>query len=231
MLAKLKPPKVADCEVDILSEAEIARLIGVLDYHTEIGSRDLAVFCTLLDSGIRAGELVALRLSDLHLDEGYMVVFGKGRKERPVKVGSCAIKAIRFYMTYWRKPTRPNVDHVFLTVGRRIGKYEDLWVGSGEPLTVNALQLLIRRLGVRGDVPRLHPHLLRHTFACIYLIQHHDPFALKNLLGHTSLAMTYRYVRAVERLMVVRGSATSVLDSISAPLRSLSSSRKPPRRA
>jgi hypothetical protein len=127
VLGRLKPPKVADCEIDILSEAEIARIIGILDYHTEIGARDLAIFCTLLDSGIRAGELTALRLSDLHLDQGYMVVFGKGRKERPVKVGSRAIKALRFYLAHWRKPSRPNPDRVFLSVGRPMGKYEDLF--------------------------------------------------------------------------------------------------------
>jgi site-specific recombinase XerD len=163
--------------------------------------------------------LVALRLTDLHLDQGYLVVFGKGRKERPVKVGVRTIKAIRFYLTHWRQPARPNIDRVFLSAGRRIGKHEHLWCGSGELLTATALKLLVKRLGKRAGVPRLHPHLLRHTFACMYLMQHHDPFALKNLLGHTSLTMTYRYVRAVERLMVVQGAGASVLDSVAMPLR------------
>jgi site-specific recombinase XerD len=230
VLARLKPPKVADCEVDILSEAEIAQIVRSLNHHTESGARDLAVFATLLDAGIRAGELARLRLSDLHLDDGYLIVFGKGRKERPVKVGSRSIKAIRFYMTHWRTPARPNIDRVFLTVSRQMGKYEDLWVGGGEPLTVNALQILVKRVGRRAGVPRLYPHLLRHTFACMYLMQHHDPFALKNLLGHTSLAMTYRYVRAVERLMVIRGSGASVLDSVSLPLSSGSTAAAQPTR-
>lgn len=218
-LARLKPPKVADTEVDILSEDEIAAIIGTLNHHTEIGARNLAIFATLLDSGIRAGELVHLRLSDLHLDQGYMLVFGKGSKERPVKIGARAIKALRFYMSHWRMPARPNVDRVFLSVARQMGKYEDLWCGGGEPLTVNAVELLIKRIGKKAGVPRLYPHLLRHTFACRYLMQHHDPFALKNLLGHTSLSMTYRYVRAVERLMVIQGSGASVLDTINLPQR------------
>jgi hypothetical protein len=51
----------------------------------------------------------------------------------------------------------------------------------------------------------------------MYLMRHHDPFALKNLLGHTSLTMTYRYVRAVEQLMVVQGSAASVFDALALP--------------
>jgi site-specific recombinase XerD len=214
VLARLKPPKVADCEVDILSEEEIARIVHLLDAHTECGARDLAIFCTLLDTGMRAGELIHLRLGDLHLDQVYLIVFGKGRKERPVKIGARAIKALRFYLTHWRAPASPAIDQVFLTVGRQMGKHETLFVGSGERLTENALQLAIKRLGKRAGVPRLHPHLLRHTFACRYLMQHKDPFALKNLLGHTSLAMTYRYVRAVERLMVVQGVGASVLDTV-----------------
>jgi len=217
VLARLKPPKVADYDVDILSAEEIARILHNFNHHTEVGSRDLAIFATLLDTGIRAGELVSLTLDDLHLDQGYLVVFGKGRKERPVKVGQRAIKAIRIYLTHWRAPARPNCREVFLTIGRRMGEREALWSGAGEPLTVNAVELLVARIGKRTDVRRLHPHLLRHTFACRYLMEHHDPFALKNLLGHTSLAMTYRYVRAVERLMVVQGAGASVLDSLSLP--------------
>ncbi|MBA3826300.1 MAG: tyrosine-type recombinase/integrase [Ktedonobacterales bacterium] len=146
-----------------------------------------------------------------------MSTVGKGKKERPVKIGARAAKSLRFYLTHWRKPSRASVDHVLLTVGHKIGGDFDLWGGAGEPLTVNALQRIMRHIGRRADIPRLHPHLLRHTFACMYLMEHHDPFALKNLLGHTTLTMTYRYVRAVERLMVVQGGQASVLDSLVLP--------------
>lgn len=217
ILKRLKAPKVPDLEVDILSKEEITDILKTFNHHTEIGSRDLAIFCTFLDTGMRAGELANVRMGDLHLDQGYIVVYGKGKKERPVKVGARAIKAIRFYLTHWRQPTRPNIDLVFLTIGYQMGRHADIFGGTGEPLTVNAIQRIIRRVGMAGGVPRLYPHLLRHTFACMYLMQHHDPFALKNLLGHTSLTMTYRYVRAVERLMVVQGSAVTVLDSMDLP--------------
>lgn len=230
VLARLRAPKVSDHDVDILSPAEIATILKLFNHHTEIGSRDLALFAALLDTGVRAGELVKLRLRDLHLDQGYMTVFGKGKKERPVKVGARAIKAIRFYMAHWRQPARPNVDQIFLTIGHQMGVEEEIFCGAGEPLTVNALQRIMRRIGKKAGVTRLHPHLLRHTFACMYLMQHHDPFALKNLLGHTSLTMTYRYVRAVERLMVVQGSALSVLDSMTLPTIRPESTGKPKRK-
>ena len=217
VLKRLKAPKVPDKEIDILSNQEIEDILRLFHIHTEIGSRDLAIFTTLLDTGIRAGELCDLRLQDLHLDQGYMIVMGKGRKERPVKVGHRTIKAIRFYMAHWRQPARPTIQNVFLTIGHQMGAIEELWCGSGEPLTVNALQRILRRVGKRSNVTRLHPHLLRHTFACMYLMQYHDPFALKNLLGHTSLTMTYRYVRTVERLMVIQGTGASILDSMELP--------------
>ncbi len=72
VLARLKPPKVADYDVDILSTEEIARILRHFNHHTEVGSRDLAIFATLLDTGMRAGELAALSLDDLHLDQGYL---------------------------------------------------------------------------------------------------------------------------------------------------------------
>jgi site-specific recombinase XerD len=217
ILARLQAPDVPDKDIDILTQDEIAGILKQFNHHTEKGSRDLAIFMALLDTGMRASELTGLRLKDLHLDQGYLSVFGKGKKERPVKVGARTIKALRFYLAHWRRPARPNEDHVFLTIGYQMGDEEELWSGAGEPLTYNALKCIMHRIGKKSGIERLHPHLLRHTFACMFLMQHHDPFALKNLLGHTSLTMTYRYVRAVERLMVVQGDTTSVIDSLALP--------------
>jgi integrase len=64
---------------------------------------------------------------------------------------------------------------------------------AGEPLKAKAVELMLKRIGTAAGVPRLHPHLLRHTFSCEYLLVNRDPFALKSLLGHTTLAMTNHY--------------------------------------
>jgi integrase len=63
-------------------------------------------------------------------------------------------------------------------------------------------------------VPRLHPHLLRHTYACRYLLAHRDPIALKTMLGHTTLAMTNHYLAAVEGMQVIRSDRVSVVDAM-----------------
>jgi integrase/recombinase XerD len=89
---------------DILTEDEIGRIVAELNPRTEIGARNQALFILMLDTGMRAGELCKLTLSDLHLEQGYAMVMGKGKKQRPVKIGARAAKALRFYILHWRRP-------------------------------------------------------------------------------------------------------------------------------
>lgn len=91
---------------------------------------------------------------------------------------------------------------------------EVIFSEPGWPLTENALKLLFARLGKHSNVPRLHPHLLRHTYACRYLLAHRDSIALKTMLGHTTLAMTNHYVQAVEGMQVIRSDRVSVVDAM-----------------
>jgi site-specific recombinase XerD len=214
ILARLKIPKAPKKVQDILCAEEIADIVTSLNPRTEIGARDQAIFLTLLDTGMRAGELCGLKLEDIHLDQGYAVVFGKGRKERPVKIGSRAAKAIRFYILHWRKPAVSSVQNVFLTIRGVTNEADALSPEAGMPLCVNALGHLLKRIGKAAGVPRLHAHLLRHTFACMYLMRYRDPFALKSLLGHTTLAMTNHYCEAVQQMDVVKADSVSVIDGL-----------------
>ena len=224
MLARLKAPRITKKVQDILTEEEIARIVGELNPRTEIGARNQALFILMLDTGMRAGELCKLTLPDLHLEQGYAMVMGKGRKQRPVKIGARAAKALRFYILHWRRPALPHIEHIFLTCRGVSNESDALQSDGGMPLTVNALGLIFRRLRQLADVPRLHPHLLRHTFACMHLMRHHDPFALKTLLGHTTLTMTNHYCEAVQQLETVRSDAVSIVDAMD--LRSLEINRR-----
>lgn len=224
VLGRLKAPRVAKKVQAILTDEEIGRIVAELNPRTEIGARNQAIFILMLDTGMRAGELCTLCLRDLHLDEGYAMVTGKGRKQRPVKIGARAAKAVRFYVLHWRNPALPHIDEVFLTCRGVTSDADFLRRGPGEPLTVNALGLIFRRLRHLAEVQRLHPHLLRHTFACMHLKRHHDPFALKSLLGHTTLAMTNHYCEAVQQMEVVRADAVSIVDALD--LRALEINRR-----
>lgn len=212
VLARLKTPRLTEKVKDILSPDEVAQVAHSLNPRTEIGARDQAIFLLLLDSGMRLGELCGLHLEDLHLDEGYAKVCGKGKKERPVRIGATAAKAVRFYLLHWRKPARPTIDHVFLTCRGVTSMAGALAPEPGEPLKPKAVEKMLKRIGRAAGVPRLHPHLLRHTFSCHYLLTHRDPFALKSLLGHTTLAMTNHYCAAVQQMEIVRADTASVLD-------------------
>lgn len=213
-LARLKAPKMTQKTQPILTTDEIAMIVGTLNPRTETGARDQAMFLLLLDTGMRAGELCGLRLQDTHLDDGYAIVLGKGRKERPVKIGARAAKAVRFYLLHWRHPALPHEDHCFLTCRGVVNAGEAFASGGGEPLTVCALDQIFKRIGRQAGVERLHPHLLRHTFACMHLVRYRDPFGLKSLLGHTTLQMTNHYCEAVRQMEVVRADTTSIVDGI-----------------
>jgi site-specific recombinase XerD len=227
VLARIKLPRTTEKVQDILNQDEIVNIVRSLNPRTEIGARDQAIFLLLLDSGMRRAELCRLRVQDVNLDEGYAIVRGKGKKERPVRLGSRTVKAVQFYILHWRKPARQTVDTVFLTcqgVTREVGAFAP---EPGEPLKPEAVGLMIKRIGRAAGVPRLHPHLLRHTFACFYLLQHRDPFALKSLLGHSTLAMTNHYCAAVQQMQIVRSDAVSVVDAIEAPALSINRRGRP----
>lgn len=229
VLGRLKPPKVTKRVVEILNEAEIRQVLAALSTPTATNVRNRAIFLTLLDTGIRASELLTLTLQRARLDEGYLLVLGKGKNERPVKIGTTAAAAMRTYiMRYRPNPARTDVQQVFLSEGYRVHHRvsadgatsvemadEDLMFNEpGWPLSTNALDNLFRRLGRRAGAPRLHPHLLRHTYACRYLLAHRDPTALKTMLGHTTLAMTNHYLHAAEDMQVIQADRTSVVDAL-----------------
>jgi len=134
----------------------------------------------LLDTGVRAAELCGITVGDIDLVDNTVMVMGKGRKERIVPFGRKTRRAIIAYA----KADRPNADHdeaAFLST-------------LGNKLNPDSLRSLMRRLKRRSRIQRLHPHLMRHTFASKFLLNGGDALMLKHLLGHTTLAMTDRYV-------------------------------------
>jgi site-specific recombinase XerD len=136
-----------------------------------------------LDTGIRLAELVNLRLSRIDFPLGEMTILGKGNKERKVPVGSQAKKALLEYISKEsREPSNPqDADRLFLTA-------------DDYPITHTAVAKMFARVKIRAEVPKLHPHVCRHTFSVRYLVNGGDAFSLQKILGHTSLEMTRKYV-------------------------------------
>ncbi len=197
----LKPPKVVRKVVSTLSDEEIRAILNSFGTSPS-DARNQTLFMILLDTGLRIGELVNLKMDDVHLDEGYLKVLGKGKKERIVPIGNNAQRALQRYLFRFRpKPINPVINNVFLSQ-------------SSSPLTENSMKLMFSRLSKRSGVYRLHAHLCRHTFATRFLINGGDVFSLQQILGHSTLEMVRHYVNLASSHIAIQHQKYSPLDRI-----------------
>jgi len=198
----LKPPKVTKKVVTTLSDQEIESILNTLSPTNPSEARNRTIFMILLDIGLRIGELINLNMGDTHMDEGYLKVMGKGKKERIVPIGSNAQRTLQHYLFRYRSnPTLPEVDNVFLSI-------------HGDPLTENSMKLMFARLAQRSGVQRLHAHLCRHTFATRFLINGGDVFTLQQILGHSTLEMVRHYVNLASNHVAIQHQRFSPLDRL-----------------
>jgi len=198
----LKPPKVVRKVISTLSDEEIRCILNTLSATNPGDARNQTIFMLLLDTGLRIGELVNLKMGDAHIDEGFLKVMGKGKKERLVPIGSNAQRALQRYLFRHRlKPAHSGIENVFLSV-------------HGTPLTENSIKLMFARLAKRSGVHRIHAHLCRHTFATRYLINGGDVFTLQQILGHSTLEMVGHYVNLSSSHIAVQHQKYSPLDRL-----------------
>ena len=181
---------------DFLSVDEIDRLLAAPDRRTPRGMRDAAMLETLYATGLRVSELVKLRLRDLNFDAGYLMTFGKGRKERLVPVGESALASVRAYVEQARvAATKARaIDALFLTHHGRAMTRQGFW------------KLLGRYATAAGIRKRISPHKLRHSFATHLVERGADLRAVQAMLGHADIGTTEIYTH------VSRGHLRAVYD-------------------
>lgn len=196
---KLVLPKAQRKTIDVLTDSEIVSLFKSFDCKTFLGLRDYCICALLLDSGLRKSEVVRLALPDLHISEGYLIVNGKGNKQRVVPIGLHVRKYLLKYVAM--RPAFVRCDSLFLTV-----KYT--------PITTCVLERLFKKLKIVLLTPRIRAHLLRHTFATRYLENGGNIYALQQILGHTTLEMSKRYVHFTTHKNVVNFMNYSPLDNL-----------------
>ena len=207
IFARLKRPKVAQPVIEILSEQEIRSIVAIINPKSFLGSRLNVIVLLLLDTGIRASELCGLTLENTHLDDGYIKVVGKGNKERIVPFGAATKKAILHYLhTFRPEPVHDGIDQLILSI-------------DGTPLTYSGLSQVVRRLGQKAEVPRLHCHLFRHTFAVHYLMNGGDVMTLRLMLGHSTLDVTLVYMHLAEAHVQVQHHKFSPVDRLGISVR------------
>ena len=175
--AGIRAPKAPRKLPQVLDPDEVKALVEV-PTDVPLGLRDRALLELFYSSGVRLSELCALRWHDLDLAGGLVTVLGKGSKQRSVPLGSYARNALQ----EWRASTGAAGDAPVFP-GR-----------GGAPITPRAVQLRLRQLAQRqGLFKRVHPHLLRHSFASHILESSGDLRGVQELLGHADIATTQIY--------------------------------------
>jgi len=179
-LAKIKVPRAEKKVVKSLIHTEVNQLLGALGNSFD-GVRNKAIILILVDCGLRLGELLNIKLGDINMEQQLMKVDGK-TGERVVRYGKTTAKALAAYLRLCSKVN---------------GHNESLWLtGKGVTLKDSSVETLFIKLSKRTGIA-VHPHLLRHTFATMWLKNGGDSLMLQRLLGHTTLMMTNRYCQAV----------------------------------
>ena len=174
--AVIRAPKAVRKLPQVLDADEAKALVEV-PTDVPLGLRDRALLELFYSSGLRLSELCALRWHDLDLPDGLVTVLGKGSKQRSVPVGTHA----RTALAAWRDAQTPASD-------------APIFPGRNGPITPRAVQLRLRLLAQRqGLFKRVHPHLLRHSFASHVLESSGDLRGVQELLGHADIATTQIY--------------------------------------
>lgn len=199
----MEPPAARQDQIQPFSEAQVEALLSAAKTGTS-PLRDRALILLLLDTGIRVSEVVGLTAANIDLDGFEARVLGKGNIERTVPFGRKVSRALNDYLDAF--PRRDEQSLFFALRG----------TSPGEPLTRSGVGQIIDRLGEAAGVTgvRCSPHTFRHTFAVTFLRNGGDVFTLKAILGHTSLAITQKYLLLAQADVHTKHRAHSPADQL-----------------
>lgn len=186
-MERVERPRRERALIRPLSAEQAARLVDAPDRRTADGLRDRAMMMLLLDSGLRVSELLSLEAARVDWLNCAATVMGKGRKERVVPFSAKTAQALLEYAQA-RAKARARDPQLFL------GK-------TGKKICRSKARKMILRYGKAAGIEgvRMSPHTLRHTFAVLYVRNGGDSFSLQEILGHSTLEMTRRYVNLASR--------------------------------
>jgi site-specific recombinase XerD len=178
-MARMKPPIIPERPIPIVPDDGLRRLLAACAGKGFEARRDTAIIMLLLDTGARRAELADLQLAHVDLNLDVLLVLGKGRRERALPFGHKAGEALERYLR-----VRARHKHAELPW---------LWIGLRGRLTAYGVVMMLRRRGRQADLPGLHPHQFRHTFAHQWLAEGGGETDLMRLAGWKSRVMLQRY--------------------------------------
>ena len=187
---RIKVPKPLERVIESLDDRHIEMLLNTCSSDDFEDSRDRAIMLILLDTGVRVSELVSLRLREVNWEQhgGSLLIQGKGSKERIVPIGPTTLNAYLQY--YYRYHQQRALNAAFPFLSRR-----------GEPLTPTGVRQMLKRRAKEAGISgvSVSPHIFRHSFARRYLVNGGSQIALKQILGHTTMAMVSHYARLSDK--------------------------------
>jgi integrase/recombinase XerD len=190
-IEELESPKIERKLPEILTLKEVEQLLGQPNSQTPLGIRDRTMLEVLYATGMRVSELTKLPVQQVNLEGGYVLVFGKGSKERIIPLGSEAMKWIALYLSSARERLAKGKESPSLFINR-----------SGRGMSRQQFWKNIKAYGRRAGIrKRITPHLLRHSFASHLLEGGADLRSVQLMLGHADISTTQIYTHVTgERL-------------------------------
>ena len=174
-------PKAASYLPEVLSPEDVELLLNFKPENV-LEVRDLALIELMYSSGLRVSEVAGIDLTDFEEEMSFLRILGKGAKVRIVPVGRFAIAAVENWINEREKFSNPDIPALFINL-------------KGTRLTVRSIQMRLARISTKQGLPRVNPHMLRHSFATHMLESSGDLRTIQELLGHSSLSTTQIYTK------------------------------------
>lgn len=181
-----------------LSDNEVKQLLNLYSNNSVMGCRNKTILMLMLDCGLRLGEVVNLKIHDVDFNNRYLVINGKGSKQRVVPFGSSSLNQIKCYLNYLSSSSSAS-SSLFLTQ-------------KSTPVTRNTIKMLFVRIKKNKGLERVYPHLLRHTFATNFIFNGGNLEVLRLLLGHSTINITQIYIHLAAQKHLISDMQHSNID-------------------
>jgi integrase/recombinase XerD len=183
-MRRVKSPKTSQDPLEPLSLDDLRAMLDTCARKTFTGDRDRALMLCLLDTGCRVSEFIALKVADVDMGSGLVMVReGKGGKPRTTFLGSKSRRALMQYLRQREQP--PAGDSLWITV-------------AGQRLACGGLRRILTRHARQANVPEPAPHSFRRAFALMSLRNGANIYALQRLMGHSDLTVLRRYLKQTD---------------------------------
>jgi len=187
---KINNPKFYRKLPNILTIEEVDKLLDI-NLTTAFDYRNKAMLELMYSSGLRVSELVDLKLPNINLEDGYVRIFGKGKKERIVPIGEIALDYLKIYINEYRDSMLKGyyTENIFLN-------------NHGKNMTRQGFFLIIKKIADEKNIDKnITPHMLRHSFATHLLNNGADLRTIQEMLGHSNISTTQIYTTVTSDIL------------------------------